>query len=175
MNTKIETLIAEWTQELHTFTHDDPDKYIDLVNRTIAALRQQADQQAQPQARELSDQQIKYMVDRFLGWQLPEYFSPDAGISFNKEGRQYGKAGYWPVGTNLFSADQAREMVRYMAEGIPADRAIRQPQAEGMVLVNKEDANNYCLILTELGMEEEGDPVAEVKRLIAASQKEQGK
>lgn len=49
MNTKIETLIAEWTEELHTFTHDDADKYIDLVNRTIAALRQ-ADQQSQPVA-----------------------------------------------------------------------------------------------------------------------------
>lgn len=43
MNTNIETLIAEWIEELHTFTHDDADKYIDLVNRTIAALRQ-ADQ-----------------------------------------------------------------------------------------------------------------------------------
>lgn len=28
-----------------------------------------------------------------------------------------------------------------------------------------EDSNNYCAILTVLGMEEEGDPVAEVRRL----------
>ena len=33
------------------------------------------------------------------------------------------------------------------------------------VLVMREDANNYCRILHILGMEEEGDPVAEVKRL----------
>ena len=33
------------------------------------------------------------------------------------------------------------------------------------VLVMREDANNYCRILRILGMEEEGDPVAEVKRL----------
>lgn len=35
----------------------------------------------------------------------------------------------------------------------------------GMVSVCKEDANRYCEILTLLGMEEEGDPVAEVQRL----------
>lgn len=33
------------------------------------------------------------------------------------------------------------------------------------VMVKKQDANNYCLILSALGMQEEGDPVAEVKRL----------
>ncbi|WP_459047150.1 hypothetical protein [Stenotrophomonas sp. PSU_St99] len=44
--------------------------------------------------------------------------------------------------------------------------AARQPVGE--VSVKKEDANNYCLILRALGMEEEGDPVAEVKALIDA-------
>lgn len=34
-----------------------------------------------------------------------------------------------------------------------------------------EDGNNYCHILTILGMEEEGDPVAEVQRLKDASEK----
>ncbi|MCD6663472.1 MAG: hypothetical protein LT082_08740 [Comamonas sp.] len=33
------------------------------------------------------------------------------------------------------------------------------------VPVTREDANNYCLILSLLGMEEEGDPVAEIARL----------
>lgn len=36
-----------------------------------------------------------------------------------------------------------------------------------MVEVTKEDANNYCRVLTALGMEEEGDPVAEIERLQA--------
>ncbi|WP_049460336.1 hypothetical protein [Stenotrophomonas maltophilia] len=44
--------------------------------------------------------------------------------------------------------------------------AARQPVDE--VSVKKEDANNYCLILRALGMEEEGDPVAEVQALIEA-------
>ena len=38
----------------------------------------------------------------------------------------------------------------------------------GMVSVARHDANNYCRILSALGMEEEGDPVAEVERLVAA-------
>lgn len=36
-----------------------------------------------------------------------------------------------------------------------------------MVEVTQEDANNYCEVLRALGMEEEGDPVAEVKRMDA--------
>lgn len=49
---------------------------------------------------------------------------------------------------------------------IAADRQ----QREGMVLVPKEEANNYCQILSALGMEEEGDPVKAVNELIAAAQ-----
>lgn len=36
---------------------------------------------------------------------------------------------------------------------------------DGMALVTRDDANNYCRILTLLGIEEEGDPVAEIVRL----------
>ena len=39
--------------------------------------------------------------------------------------------------------------------------------AEGMVSVTKEDANNYCRIVTLLGMEEEGSPVDGVEYLIS--------
>lgn len=38
-------------------------------------------------------------------------------------------------------------------------------EAIKMVEVTQEDANNYCEVLRALGMEEEGDPVAEVKRM----------
>lgn len=33
----------------------------------------------------MNDRQVKHMVDRFLGWRLPDDFSPDAGISFKAE------------------------------------------------------------------------------------------
>jgi hypothetical protein len=74
----------------------------------------------------MTDEQIKHMVDRFLGWRLPEHFSPDAGISFNpefnveynaKNGKPPGR--HQPSGTNLFDASQAEAMVRYMLEGMP--------------------------------------------------------
>ncbi len=70
----------------------------------------------------LSDEQIKHMRDRFLGWKLPENFNPDAGISFKKtfnEDQSWGPDYYEPSGTNLFDAQQAEEMIRYMLEGLP--------------------------------------------------------
>lgn len=67
---------------------------------------------------------VKHMVDRFLGWRLPENFSPDAGISFKptfNDHMPFGPQKYNPVGTNLFAADQAEAMVRYMIEGMPPE------------------------------------------------------
>lgn len=49
------------------------------------------------------------MVTRFLGWRLPEDFSPDCGISFTKRPRND-----WPVGTNLLTAAQARAMLEHV-------------------------------------------------------------
>ena len=74
----------------------------------------------------MTDEQIKYMADRFLGWRLPENFNPDAGISFEPEFNKEWNAKqgnppqrHEPVGTNLFSADPAEAMVRHMLEGLP--------------------------------------------------------
>lgn len=69
----------------------------------------------------MTDAQIKHMVDRFLGWRLPDDFRPDAGISFEahySNGMPMGGM-HQPSGTNLFDATQAAEMVRYMLEGLP--------------------------------------------------------
>lgn len=70
----------------------------------------------------MTEEQIKYMVDRFLGWQLPKDFGPDAGISFKltfNEHMPFGPQYHNPSGTNLFDARQAEEMVRHMIEGMP--------------------------------------------------------
>lgn len=71
----------------------------------------------------MTEDQIKHMVQRFLFWKLPQDFHPDAGISFepefNKEwNARQGKPPqlHEPVGTNLFSGDQATAMVRFMVE-----------------------------------------------------------
>ena len=56
---------------------------------------------------------VDSMVNRFLGWKLPMDFAPDAGISF-KPTKPYEEPGWWPVGTNLFHAGQARDMIEHM-------------------------------------------------------------
>lgn len=59
----------------------------------------------------------KHMVDRFLGWRLPEDFQPDNGISFQPTYKGLnGPMKCNPVGTNLFTATQATEMVKYMLD-----------------------------------------------------------
>lgn len=69
----------------------------------------------------MKTEQIKYMVDRFLEWRLPENFNPDGGISFKKTFNEHTPypMKHEPIGTNLFDATQADEMVRYMIEGMP--------------------------------------------------------
>ncbi|WP_439399029.1 hypothetical protein ACRQ5Q_16830 [Bradyrhizobium sp. PMVTL-01] len=73
----------------------------------------------------MTEDQIKHMVDRFLGWKLPENFNPDCGISFKRTFNEHTAhpAKYEPIGTNLLDAQQAMEMVRHMLEGLPAGRA----------------------------------------------------
>lgn len=64
-----------------------------------------------------TDELIDEMVNRFLGWKLPKNFGPDAGISFKPtkpyEGDEFGNS-WWPIGTNLLTAEQARKMVMHM-------------------------------------------------------------
>lgn len=62
---------------------------------------------------------VKHMANRFLGWKLPENFHPDNGISFKPTFNDHmdPPMRHNPIGTNLFNATQAEEMVRYMLEG----------------------------------------------------------
>ena len=57
------------------------------------------------------------MVGRFLCWQLPVDFEPDAGISFDVNCERNGP--YWPTGTNLLHAGQAKEMLQHVVGGAP--------------------------------------------------------
>ena len=70
---------------------------------------------------------IGRIVNRFLGWELPDDFCPDCGISFNKKvnihidgklketDRREAGPCWWPVGTNLFTADQTEAMLNSVA------------------------------------------------------------
>lgn len=59
---------------------------------------------------------IDELVNRFLCWKLPKDFMPDCGISFKRdfnEGTDFPMQ-HEPVGTNLFTAPQAKEMFEYL-------------------------------------------------------------
>ena len=63
--------------------------------------------------RRLPDDRIDDMVNRFLSWKLPNDFNPDCGIEFTPLDSEH----CWPVGTNLFTADQAKEMIKHVIFG----------------------------------------------------------
>lgn len=70
----------------------------------------------------MTDEQIKHMVNRFLMWKLPDPLRPDNGISFKAPFTEEPmRSRHWPMGTNLFGASEADEMVRFMIEGLPKD------------------------------------------------------
>ena len=61
---------------------------------------------------------VEHMVQRFLGWSIPETFRPDNGVSFTR--LEYnGKPYPMPNGTNLLDAREAKAMVLHMIEGLP--------------------------------------------------------
>jgi hypothetical protein len=66
----------------------------------------------------MEKEKIDKMVDNFLSWQLPQDFCPDGRISFNSAPDAIGQHPQWPVGTNLFTAVQARTMIEHMLSGI---------------------------------------------------------
>lgn len=74
----------------------------------------------------MTEEQIKHMVSRFLGWKLPQNFSPDGGISFKKTFNDHLPTPMKneSTGTNVFDADQALGMVRYMIEGLPKEKTM---------------------------------------------------
>lgn len=66
----------------------------------------------------MNEEQIKQMVNRFLQWKLPDDFYPDNGIHFSPFHKGLGgkPVKNEPVGTNLLTATQAEEMIRYILE-----------------------------------------------------------
>ena len=77
----------------------------------IIGVKKMAKQDEQRNQGEAVAIDVKKMVDRFLSWKLPKDFSPDCGISFEKH--KYANHLFEPIGTNLFTADQAKEMFEY--------------------------------------------------------------
>lgn len=73
---------------------------------------------------DMTEDQIKHMVARFLTWRLPSDFAPDNGITFTPDfnvGTPYPMK-HEPTGTNLLNAAQAEAMIRHLLEGLPATK-----------------------------------------------------
>lgn len=68
---------------------------------------------------------ISKLVDRFLGWKLPQSFSPDCYVTFDRERAKAGES--WPIGTNLLTADEARAMLEHILPQLPDNSS----EAEG--------------------------------------------
>jgi hypothetical protein len=82
---------------------------------------------------------IDRMIDRFLGWKLPKTFRPDAGIKFTPSNgmtrdEAFDKPGWWPIGTNLLTADEAKQMLQHVAAPI-ADHLFIEARGDGKWLV----------------------------------------
>lgn len=88
----------------------------------------------------MTDEQIKHMIDRFLGWRLPENFNPDGGVSFQKIGNEGTPHAYArePSGTNLFDATQAQAMIRYLVDGMPLTAPAPDEAASELTAMTKE-------------------------------------
>ena len=113
------TVALECLKSAHT--EKDARRYMQQVVDMIDVALALKEFESSPNMRTISEDQIKHMVDRFLGWKLPENFNPDDGISFDpvmNKGHEF-ESRREPTGTNLFDAGQATEMVRYMVEGMP--------------------------------------------------------
>lgn len=108
----------------------------------------------------MTEEQIKHMVDRFLGWRLPEPWYPDNGISYQRPNYAHAPTDQdWPTGTNLFDADQAEAMVRYMLDGLPAVRPDPPPVSYLERLVTEREANKAIPVDRDNVTLTDGSPV----------------
>lgn len=66
-----------------------------------------------PNTEEVKEPSLKIdvMVNRFLQWELPSDFMPDGGVTFDKKSK--------PVGTNLLTYTQAKQMIEFMLSDLP--------------------------------------------------------
>lgn len=65
----------------------------------------------------MNDLTAKNMAEKLTGWKLPQDFSPDCFISFDRE--RASANGSWPTGTNLLTVAQAEKMFSYVLDAPP--------------------------------------------------------
>lgn len=103
------------------------------------------------------------MVAATAGWKLVPVQVPDSAFPWVSGGYSTDYRAHDPRDQKIIE-DRAQRTWEAILDGIAATPAADAPD---MVSVKQVDANKYCQILAALGMEEEGDPVAEVLNLQA--------
>jgi len=93
---------------------------------TRARMQYEFDKARAQAAQPVGVPDVGAMVDRFLSWPLPKDFAPDCWISFRHTPDARGYAPTWPIGTNLFTADQAKAMFEYVLAGKALEAARAQ-------------------------------------------------
>lgn len=71
---------------------------------------------------------IDEMVNRFLAWKLPDDFHPDGGVKFDRPPYPF-PAPQWPSGTNLLTAQQAKDMLTHVLGDVLAEAAKSERRA----------------------------------------------
>lgn len=59
---------------------------------------------------------VDAMVNRFLSWRIPDSFGPDCYVTFDRDRAKANNM--WPVGTNIFTADEAKAMLKHVLTGL---------------------------------------------------------
>lgn len=70
---------------------------------------------------------IDEMVNRFLAWKLPADFGPDGGVSFRAA--YPPNSPHWPSGTNLLTAQQAKDMLTHVLGDVLVEAAKSERRA----------------------------------------------
>lgn len=113
---RVITSRGESAEMIDIFLKDLDEYALDAIAREFAdGLFKAAGKSAPPQcAPEPRRPDVAAMVNRFLSWKLPSDFAPDCHISFQLPDPVLNPNPTWPIGTNLFTADQARQMIEYL-------------------------------------------------------------
>lgn len=65
---------------------------------------------------------LNLLASAFMGMPIPKGFAPDGAISFNME-----RGNSWPSGTNLFSHEQFKGILRHILERHPQPQDANPP------------------------------------------------
>lgn len=120
-----EPVVSKSDFEPQKESYPGPHGYTMVRTELWDQMREKLSSSAPPK---LEVKDIDRMVDRFLGWELPEDFSPDGGISYTPLYLTTGQRMKL-VGTDLFTASQARRMVEYIVSA-PESRPVEKPGAK---------------------------------------------